>query len=97
MLKGSTAAQVTPTARRLKQTSRCCATSFEPYPSRGEMRTAEVTLEDVTKIYGGDVVAVRSVSLDIPDGSSWQHTDARERDLNKKNRRRVIHKLLTPL
>ncbi|HSK99993.1 MAG TPA: sn-glycerol-3-phosphate ABC transporter ATP-binding protein UgpC [Rubrobacteraceae bacterium] len=29
---------------------------------------AEVTLEDVTKIYGEDVVAVRSMNLDIPDG-----------------------------
>jgi multiple sugar transport system ATP-binding protein len=29
---------------------------------------AEVTLEDVTKVYGEDVVAVRDMSLDIPDG-----------------------------
>ncbi len=29
---------------------------------------AEVTLEDVTKVYGEDVVAVRDMNLDIPDG-----------------------------
>ena len=29
---------------------------------------AEVTMEDVTKVYGEDVVAVRDMSLDIPDG-----------------------------
>ncbi len=29
---------------------------------------AEVTLEDVTKVYGEDVVAVEEMSLDIPDG-----------------------------
>src|ERR687898_523366 len=29
---------------------------------------AEVTMENVTKIYGEDVVAVRDMSLDIPDG-----------------------------
>ena len=29
---------------------------------------AEVTLEDVSKVYGGDVVAVRDVNLDIRDG-----------------------------
>ena len=29
---------------------------------------AEVTMEDVTKIYGEDVVAVRKMNLDIPDG-----------------------------
>ena len=29
---------------------------------------AEVTLEDITKIYGEDVVAVRQMNLDIPDG-----------------------------
>ena len=29
---------------------------------------AEVTLEDVTKVYGGDVTAVEEMSLDIPDG-----------------------------
>jgi multiple sugar transport system ATP-binding protein len=29
---------------------------------------AEVTLEDVTKIYGEDVVAVKQMNLDIPDG-----------------------------
>jgi multiple sugar transport system ATP-binding protein len=29
---------------------------------------AEVTLEDVTKVYGEDVVAVRGMNLDIPDG-----------------------------
>ncbi len=29
---------------------------------------AEVTLEDVTKVYDGDVVAVEEMSLDIPDG-----------------------------
>jgi multiple sugar transport system ATP-binding protein len=29
---------------------------------------AEVTLEDVTKVYGGDVVAVRDMSLGIKDG-----------------------------
>jgi multiple sugar transport system ATP-binding protein len=29
---------------------------------------AEVTMEDVTKIYGEDVVAVRDMNLDIPDG-----------------------------
>jgi multiple sugar transport system ATP-binding protein len=32
----------------------------------GEM--AEVTMEDVTKVYGEDVVAVRDMNLDIPDG-----------------------------
>lgn len=29
---------------------------------------AEVTLENVTKVYGEDVVAVRDMNLDIPDG-----------------------------
>src|ERR687894_92236 len=29
---------------------------------------AEVTMEDVTKVYGEDVVAVRDMNLDIPDG-----------------------------
>nr|MBA3951676.1 sn-glycerol-3-phosphate ABC transporter ATP-binding protein UgpC [Rubrobacter sp.] len=29
---------------------------------------AEVTMEEVTKIYGGDVTAVDKMSLDIPDG-----------------------------
>src|SRR5215207_6976403 len=29
---------------------------------------AEVTMENVTKIYGEDVVAVRDMNLDIPDG-----------------------------
>lgn len=29
---------------------------------------AEVTLEDVTKVYGEDIVAVEEMSLDIPDG-----------------------------
>src|SRR3712207_142672 len=29
---------------------------------------AEVTMEDVTKVYGEDVVAVRNMNLDIPDG-----------------------------
>jgi multiple sugar transport system ATP-binding protein len=29
---------------------------------------AEVTLEEVTKVYGDDVVAVRDMNLDIPDG-----------------------------
>lgn len=29
---------------------------------------AEVTLEDVSKVYGGDVVAVQDMSLDIKDG-----------------------------
>ncbi len=29
---------------------------------------AEVTLEDVTKVYGEEVVAVRDMNLDIPDG-----------------------------
>ena len=29
---------------------------------------AEVTMEDVTKIYGEDVIAVKDMSLDIPDG-----------------------------
>ena len=29
---------------------------------------AEVTLEDVSKVYGGDVVAVRDVNLYIRDG-----------------------------
>ncbi len=29
---------------------------------------AEVTLENVTKVYGEDIVAVRDMSLDIPDG-----------------------------
>ena len=29
---------------------------------------AEVTLEDVTKVYGEDVVAVQDMNLDIPDG-----------------------------
>lgn len=29
---------------------------------------SEVTLEDVTKVYGGDVVAVENMSLGIPDG-----------------------------
>ena len=29
---------------------------------------AEVTLEDVTKVYGEDVVAVKGMNLDIPDG-----------------------------
>jgi multiple sugar transport system ATP-binding protein len=29
---------------------------------------AEITLEDVSKVYGGDVVAVRDVNLDIRDG-----------------------------
>jgi multiple sugar transport system ATP-binding protein len=29
---------------------------------------AEVTMEDVSKVYGGDVVAVRGMSLDIEDG-----------------------------
>jgi multiple sugar transport system ATP-binding protein len=29
---------------------------------------AEVTLEDVTKVYGGDVTAVDKMNLDIPDG-----------------------------
>jgi multiple sugar transport system ATP-binding protein len=29
---------------------------------------AEVTLEDVTKVYGEDVIAVRDMNLDIPDG-----------------------------
>jgi multiple sugar transport system ATP-binding protein len=29
---------------------------------------AEVTMEDVTKVYGEDVIAVRQMNLDIPDG-----------------------------
>jgi multiple sugar transport system ATP-binding protein len=29
---------------------------------------AEVTMEDVTKVYGEDIVAVRDMNLDIPDG-----------------------------
>ena len=29
---------------------------------------AEVTLEDVTKVFGEDVVAVNKMNLDIPDG-----------------------------
>ena len=29
---------------------------------------AEVTIEDVTKVYGEDIVAVRNMNLDIPDG-----------------------------
>ncbi|CAN5634836.1 sn-glycerol-3-phosphate ABC transporter ATP-binding protein UgpC [soil metagenome] len=29
---------------------------------------AEVTMEDVTKVYGGDVTAVEKMNLDIPDG-----------------------------
>ncbi|MDP8901170.1 MAG: ATP-binding cassette domain-containing protein, partial [Actinomycetota bacterium] len=29
---------------------------------------AEVTMEEVTKIYGGDVTAVDKMNLDIPDG-----------------------------
>ncbi|MGB3681573.1 MAG: sn-glycerol-3-phosphate ABC transporter ATP-binding protein UgpC [Rubrobacteraceae bacterium] len=29
---------------------------------------AEVSMEDVTKVYGGDVVAVEKMNLDIPDG-----------------------------
>ncbi len=29
---------------------------------------AEVTMEEVTKVYGEDVVAVRNLNLDIPDG-----------------------------
>ncbi|MEJ7632745.1 MAG: ATP-binding cassette domain-containing protein, partial [Rubrobacteraceae bacterium] len=29
---------------------------------------AEVTLEDMTKVFGEDVVAVNKMSLDIPDG-----------------------------
>jgi multiple sugar transport system ATP-binding protein len=29
---------------------------------------AEVTLKDVTKVYGEDVVPIRDMNLDIPDG-----------------------------
>ena len=29
---------------------------------------AEVTLEDVTKVFGEDVIAVNEMNLDIPDG-----------------------------
>src|SRR5215212_132585 len=36
--------------------------------TEGGGKMAEVTLEDVTKVYGEDVVAVRDMSLDIPDG-----------------------------
>jgi multiple sugar transport system ATP-binding protein len=35
---------------------------------RRRFRVAEVTLEDVSKVYGEDVVAVRDMSLDIEDG-----------------------------
>src|SRR4028118_2206902 len=37
---------------------------------RGERRpgVAGITFEDVTKIYGDDVVAVDKMNLDIPDG-----------------------------
>jgi multiple sugar transport system ATP-binding protein len=34
----------------------------------GGRRVAEVTLEDVSKVYGSDVVAVQEMSLDIEDG-----------------------------
>ena len=33
-----------------------------------ENRMAEVTMENVTKVYGEDVVAVQDMNLDIPDG-----------------------------
>jgi multiple sugar transport system ATP-binding protein len=36
--------------------------------NEGESPLAEVTLEDVSKVYGEDVVAVRDMSLDIRDG-----------------------------
>ena len=34
----------------------------------GGNRMAEVTLEEVTKVYGEDVMAVKDMNLDIPDG-----------------------------
>jgi multiple sugar transport system ATP-binding protein len=42
------------------------ARTAEDTEGGGEM--AEVTMENVTKIYGEDVVAVRDMNLDIPDG-----------------------------
>src|SRR5918994_3923411 len=35
---------------------------------KGGLRVAEITFEDVTKVYGDDVVAVDKMNLDIPDG-----------------------------
>src|ERR687898_1098247 len=35
---------------------------------KGGLRVAEITFEDVTKVYGEDVVAVNEMNLDIPDG-----------------------------
>lgn len=38
------------------------------HETKGGFEVAEITLEGVSKIYGEDVVAVRYMNLDVPDG-----------------------------
>src|SRR3954464_2648995 len=45
------------------------STRYSLFPIRPERPMADVTLENVRKVYAGSVEAVRSVSLDIDDGS----------------------------
>src|SRR4029453_18031676 len=45
------------------------STRYSPFPIRPGRPLADVTLENVRKVYAGSVEAVRSVSLDIDDGS----------------------------
>src|SRR5215212_7036788 len=55
--------------RRASRRRADSSTRYSLFPLRPERPMADVTLENVRKVYAGSVEAVRAVSLDVDDGS----------------------------